>query len=147
MSPERPNRNTGLFHKDDANTRPEILVVEDEAAVGEMLELALRQFGFRVRLVGGGRQALEVYGRHGDTIDVVLLDVQMPDLNGPETLAALRSVNLSVPVVFMSGNTGRYSEEDLLALGATRVLQKPFRLDELNRLLRQLARGRSRPSP
>jgi DNA-binding response OmpR family regulator len=136
-----------LPKKDDANTRLEVLVVEDEAAVGEMLELALRQFGFGVRLVGGGRQALEVYSRHRDTIDVVLLDVQMPDLNGPETLARLRGVNPFVPVFFMSGNTGRYSEEDLLALGATRVLQKPFRLDELDRLLRQLARGHSRPSP
>jgi hypothetical protein len=47
----------------------------------------------------------------------------------------------------MTGNTGRYSEQDLLALGAARVLQKPFNLDELSRLLGQLARGHSLPSP
>jgi DNA-binding response OmpR family regulator len=136
-----------LSGKDDANTRPEVLVIDDQAAVGIMLELALRHFGFTVHLAGAGQQALEAFRRHADTIDVVLLDVQMPYLDGPGTLAALRRVHLSVPVVFMSGNTGRYSEQDLLTLGAARVLQKPFNLDELSRLLWQLARGHSRPSP
>ncbi len=145
MSPERPSPNTSLSSKDDDDTRPEVLVVEDEAVVAEMLELALRQFGFTVRLAGGGRQALEVYGRHGESIDVVLLDEQMPELDGPGTLAALRRIDLSVPVVFMSGSTGRYSEEDLLAMGAARVLHKPFRLEQLSQLLWQLVRKPSRP--
>jgi DNA-binding response OmpR family regulator len=147
MSPERPPRNPDPSGKDDATTTPEVLVVEDEAAVGDMLELALRQSGFTVRLAGNGRQAQEVFGRHGDTIDVVLLDVQMPELDGPGTLAALRRVKPSVQVVFMSGDTGRYSEQELLALGAARVFHKPFRLDELAQFLRQLAQGHSRPSP
>jgi DNA-binding response OmpR family regulator len=110
-----------------------------------MLELALRQFGFSVRLAGDGQQALEVYRRHSDSIDVVLLDVQMPDLDGPGTLVALRRVNLSVPVVFMSADTGRYSVEDLLASGARRVFQKPFNLDELSQFLWQLVGGHSHP--
>src|SRR5690242_14067445 len=114
MSPERPPRNPGSLGKDDADRKPEVLVVEDETVVGEMLELALGQFGFMVYLAGSGREALEVYRQHAVTIDVVLLDVQMPDLDGPGTLAALRRVNLSVPVVFMSGDMGRYSEQDLL---------------------------------
>ena len=147
MSPEFPTRDPGSSGKNDADTAPEVLVVEDESAVGEMLELALRRFGFRVRLAGSGRQALEVYRRHADTIDVVLLDVQMPELDGPGTLAVLRGINPSVPVVFMSGDTGRYSEEDLLARGAARVLQKPFRLDQLGQALWQLARRHPRPSP
>jgi DNA-binding response OmpR family regulator len=147
MSPERPPRNPGSSGKDDATTTPEVLVVEDEAAVGDMLELALGQFGFTVYLARSGSQALEVFGRHGDTIEVVLLDVQMPELDGPGTLAALRRVNPSVPVVFMSGNTGRYSEQELLELGAARIFHKPFRLDELAQFLRQLAQGHSRPSP
>ena len=147
MPPERPSRNTGSSGEDDAHTRPEVLVVEDQAAIGIMLELALRQFGFTVHLAGGGREALEAFSRHSDSIDVVLLDVQMPDLDGPETLAALRRVNLSVPVVFMSGHIGHHSPEDLLELGATCLLHKPFNLDELSQLLWQLAGGPSRPPP
>jgi CheY-like chemotaxis protein len=73
-----------LSGKGDANTRPEVLVVEDQAAVGIMLELALRHFGFTVHLAGAGWQALEAFRRHADTIDVVLLDVQMPYLTGRE---------------------------------------------------------------
>jgi len=97
-----------------------------------------------LRIVGN-THALEAFGRHSDSIDVVLLDVQMPDLDGPETLAALRRIKLSVPVVFMSGHTGRHSPEDLLALGATRLLHKPFNLDELSQVLWQLVRGHSHP--
>jgi CheY-like chemotaxis protein len=146
MSPEFPSHDLGSSGKNDDDTTPEVLVVEDESAVGEMLELALRRFGFRVRLAGSGRQALEVYRRHANTIDVILLDVQMPELDGPATLAALRHLNLSAPVVFMSGDTGRYAEEDLLAWGAARVLQKPFWLDQLGQALWQLARRHPRPS-
>jgi CheY-like chemotaxis protein len=147
MAPQRASWKTVLRVEGDATTRPEVLVVEDEAAVSKMLELALQQFGFTVHLAGGGRQALETYRRHADTIDVVLLDVQMPDMDGPGTLTALRRINPSVPVVFMSGNTGRYSGEDLSSLGATHVLQKPFRLDELSQFLWQLAGGRSQQFP
>ena len=143
MSSERPPANVGLSEKDDATTMSEVLVVEDEAAVGDMLELALGQFGFTVYLARSGPQALEVYRQHADTIDVVLLDVQMPELDGPGTLAALRRVYLRAPVVFMSGNTGRYSKKDLLAMGAARVFHKPFRLEELGQFLLQLARKNS----
>jgi CheY-like chemotaxis protein len=140
MLPESP-RTPGCPSEEDADATAEVLVVEDDAAVGRMLEQVLSGFGFTVYLAGSGWQALEVFVRHGEAIDVVLLDVQMPELDGPGTLAALRRVNLSVPVVFMSGNTGRYSVEDLLALGAARVLHKPFRLEELGQLLWQLVRG------
>jgi DNA-binding NarL/FixJ family response regulator len=59
-------------------------------------------------------------------IDVVLMDVQMPGLYGPQTFTLLREIDPHVRCVFMSGNTGRYSAEELIALGASRVLSKPF---------------------
>jgi two-component system OmpR family response regulator len=120
--------------------KPEVLVVEDEPAVRQCLAVVLRHYGFAVREAGSGERAVEVYERHRDTIAVVLLDVQMPGLDGPQTFALLRDINPAVRAVFMSGNTGVYSAEELLALGACHVLGKPFRsLDEFAGRLWQLA--------
>jgi two-component system OmpR family response regulator len=108
-----------------------------------MLGLALRHYGFAVWQAGTGEEAVRLYLQHRDAIDVALLDVQMAEgMDGPQTLVALHGLAPSLPVVFMSGNTGAYSAEELLARGACHVLGKPFRsLDELVRALWQLAPG------
>jgi len=123
----------------------EILVVEDESGVRGLLEFALKHHGFAVRSATEGKEAAGLYGRHHTTIDVVLLDVQMPGLDGPETLVELRRVDPNVRFVFMSGNTGRYTAEQLRALGAACILPKPFSsMDEVVRILREAALSNSR---
>jgi CheY-like chemotaxis protein len=120
---------------------PGVLVVEDHPDVRQLLGLALPRFGLPVWLAEGGREAIRLYREHRREIGVVLLDVQMPDLDGPETLAALRGLDPAVRVVFMSGNLGPYAAEDLLALGAARILEKPFRsLAALAQTLQEVAR-------
>lgn len=106
--------------------RPVILVVEDEPAVLKMLDLALRHYGFSVKLAACGREAVELYRDHYRDIALVLLDVQMPDMDGPATLVALKEINPGLPCCFMSGHTGKYSTRELLDLGAAHVLMKPF---------------------
>jgi len=118
-----------------------VLVVEDDAAVLQMLVVVLQHYGLRVWATSGGVEAVRVYEQHRDAIAVVLLDVQMPGLDGPQTLAALQKLNTQVRVVFMSGYTDSYSVEDLLVMGAARVLLKPFRsLTELIQALGETAR-------
>jgi CheY-like chemotaxis protein len=118
--------------------RPVILVVEDEPMVLKMLDRALRHFGFDVRLAPGGRPAVELFQKEHEGIALVLADVQMPGMDGPETLAALRQIDAEVRYCFMSGDTGQYPIEELLRGGATRVFPKPFRLAELTRELWQV---------
>ena len=116
--------------------KPRVLVVEDERAVLQMLDVALRHYGFRVTLAASGEEAVELYRQNHGKIDVVLLDVQMPGMDGPATLAALQKINAGVRCCFMSGHTGRYSEKELLSMGAAHVLPKPFvSLSLLTRLL------------
>lgn len=119
---------------------PAVLVVEDEEAVRKLLDVALRQYGFCVWQAAGGAQAVELYSEHRDAIDLDLLDVRMPGMDGAETLTALRKLDPLVRAAFMSGNTGDYSVEQLLDLGAAHVLPKPFgSLEELARTLRRVA--------
>jgi len=116
-----------------------LLVVDDEEWVRGVLDAGMRQHGFAVWSAVDGQEALGVYWRHREAIDVVLLDVLMPGLDGPQTLVAIRELNPQVRCCFMSGNLGNYTEERLRDLGATAVLPKPFRLDEVAQVLRELA--------
>jgi DNA-binding response OmpR family regulator len=100
----------------------------------------LRQHGFAVWLAADGREALDVYRSHCETIDVALLDVCMPVLNGPQTLAALREMNTQIRCCFMTGGSSCYTEQDLHRLGADAVFQKPFLLSEMADVLRTVAR-------
>jgi CheY-like chemotaxis protein len=114
------------IHRFTATDKPEILVVEDEAAVLDMLDVALRHYGFAVRLAASGQAAVELYRQHHESIALALLDVQMPGLDGPSTLAALKRLNPGLRCCFMSGHTGKYGVEELLDMGAAHVFMKPF---------------------
>jgi len=120
---------------------PGVLVVDDEEGVREVLDRGLQRYGFRVWLAASGPEALEVYRRHGAVIGAVLLDVRMPEMDGPQTLAALRRLDPAVPCCFMSGQTGAYTEEDLHAAGAAAFVRKPFQLADVAQVLHQLLGG------
>jgi CheY-like chemotaxis protein len=104
----------------------------------------LREQGLPVWVAADGADALELFRLHRQQIGALLLDVRMPRLDGPATLAAIRQIDPQVPCCFMSGFSADLSEEDLLALGAVRVFSKPFRLHEVLKVLEQLC-GRAPP--
>ena len=119
--------------------RPGILVVDDEALLRNLLQTVLHRKGFAVWSAESGRSAVEAYQQHRDAVSVVLLDVRMPDMDGPQTLAALQRIDPAVVCCFMSGDTGAHTPESLLALGAVRLFEKPFRVEELAQALWQTA--------
>ena len=111
--------------------RPGVLVVDDEEGIRKLLATALPLHGFAVWVIPDGREAVGVYGEFRTRIDLVLLDVQMAGCDGPQTLAALRAIAPDVRACFMTADPGRYTEQNLLDLGALAVLGKPFGLYEL----------------
>lgn len=123
-----------------ACSAPGILVVDDDALVLGMLKLVFARKGFRVWASHSGQAALDVYRDHGADIDVVLLDVCMPGLDGPATLARLLAIDPGVRSCFMSGFTGHYTTDELRDLGAAEVYEKPFSIVPLADELWQLAR-------
>ena len=122
-----------------APRRPGVLVVDDEDCVRGALAAGLRREGYAVWLAADGQDGLAVYWSHHADIDVVLLDVRMPNLDGPQTLAALRELNPRVRCCFMSGNLGDYTESELRELGAAGLLHKPFPLAEVAHILGPMA--------
>jgi CheY-like chemotaxis protein len=109
---------------------PVVLVVDDQAPVREVLRAGLQRHGFEVRSAANGRDAIESYyelsRENRDAAVTVLLDVQMPGLDGPLVLAALQAMDPGVRAFFMTGDPGRYGEDGLLATGARRVFAKPL---------------------
>jgi DNA-binding response OmpR family regulator len=113
-----------------------VLVVEEEHAIRAVRGAALRLEGFDVRLAAGGAEGVTLY--RDRPAGLVLLDVQMPGLDGPDTLATLRTLDPAVRCCFMTGHADPRLAARLLALGAFHVLHKPFRLDELVAAVRWL---------
>jgi CheY-like chemotaxis protein len=116
---------------------PRILVVDDEAAVCSMLSSCLSSQGFAVSLASNGQEAIELYKSHQEIV-LVLSDVQMPGMDGPEAIAVLQEINPELRFCFMTGGLGRYTESDLLRLGALGVFRKPFHISEVTHCLQEL---------
>jgi PAS domain S-box-containing protein len=110
------------------------LVVDDEPAVRRVARSMLEHLGFEVIEAADGISAQEIFRRQRDDIDVVLLDMTMPRADGRETLAALRVMDRDIPVILCSG----YSEVEARATGDAAFLHKPFRMEELSRIMREV---------
>jgi CheY-like chemotaxis protein len=116
-----------------------VLVVDDDEGVRGVLNDALRRQGFAVWQADDGYQALVIYWQHREVIDVVLMDVRIPGLDGPQTLATLQELNPEIRCCFMSGRLGDYTERGLREQGAAAVLQKPVHSTEVASMLWAMA--------
>jgi CheY-like chemotaxis protein len=112
--------------------RPEtILVVEDQAATARITRILLESWGYRVLEARDAREALCLFEEHAGAIVLLLADVIMPDMSGPQLADELRGRNPELRVVFMSGS---FSEE-VVRQGAP-FLSKPFNPASLSRIIR-----------
>ncbi len=123
----RPVRTGRVFSRtwQHADLSHGVLVVDDDEMVRTFLGVHLREQGRPRWLASDGQEAVEIYQDHGSEIDVVLLDVRMPDMDGPQTLMRLRELNPSVACYFMSADWYPYSAEELMAMGAIGLVTKP----------------------
>jgi DNA-binding response OmpR family regulator len=122
-------------------TKTAVLVVEDDNFIRPLVAMFLKEQGLTAHVACGGLESLATYDRHRDAIGLVLLDVRLPDMDGPEVLQELRQRDPSVRCCFMSGDTGKFTPEELLELGAVGVFAKPFDFQALAALVRRFLDG------
>jgi CheY-like chemotaxis protein len=119
-----------------------VLIVDDDEDIRLVSELAVRRIGkWDVVVAATGEEALE--RARTEQPDVILLDVMMPHLNGPATLALLRQepTTASIPVIFLTAKVQKHEVARYMALGATGVIRKPFDVMTLADEIRRIVEG------
>ncbi|GAB1341048.1 sigma-54 dependent transcriptional regulator [Gemmatimonas sp.] len=119
----------------DSGSPIRVLIAEDEAHLGTILEQFMTARGFYVRIVRDGRSALEQLQQ--EAFDVALLDVVMPELDGLEVLRLVRERPLPPEIIVITGNGTIETAMAALKLGAYDCLSKPYRMAEIDALVRR----------
>ena len=121
---------------------PRALIVDDEDAILRITQTVLEREGFEVLTATGGVEALELLDREGDSLQLVILDLVMPDLSGAKVFQKLRQ-RWAMPVLFHSGFRGTEGGAEVEGLEGTGFLQKPWTLAQLRDAVRELVPGPS----
>ena len=122
-----------------------VLVVEDDEAVGRLTQSMLAELGYAVLLATRGVDALEMAARHAGRIDLLLTDVMMPGMKGPEVARRLLALRPGTRVLFMSGYAAEGILREVSGLGNPGLLQKPFTPTSLGRKVHEALDASPRP--
>ena len=120
------------------NATGAILLVDDEESIRIIGSALLKAMGFSVMTAINGREALEIYREHIGAIDLILLDLLMPEMGGIDTYRKLREISPAIPVVICSGNNVNEIQESIELDEHAASIQKPYKLDQLRDTLMEL---------
>ena len=115
-----------------------ILIVDDEEMILSVGKTMLEKIGYHVLTAAGGRQAIKVYEADPAKIDMVVLDMVMPDLSGGDTYDRLKQIDPEIKVLLSSGYSIDGQASDILNRGCNGFIQKPFNLKALSRKVREI---------
>ncbi len=117
---------TSIFSGDET-----ILVVDDEEKIRDSMRGVLKRFGYKVLLAADGAEAVKVYGKKKDKIQLVIMDLMMPVLNGKDASVEMKKLNPDVKIILSSGYLGSEIGSEMLADATLKYVEKPFHLQEL----------------
>ena len=115
-----------------------ILLVDDEKSTIQVEKLMLRELGYQVVPALSGKEAIELYKEKMVDLDLVALDMIMPEMNGKDTYDALKKINPEVKVLLVSGYSLNKQIEELMEKGCNGFIQKPFDIKQLSHKLREV---------
>ncbi|MBI2422487.1 MAG: PAS domain S-box protein [Candidatus Hydrogenedentes bacterium] len=123
-----------IVHEPQRSNTPgkgRVLVIDDEPHVRDLAAEILQQSGFEVLTAYDGQRGITIFERHAAEIDVVLLDMTMPRMNGEECFRALSAINPAVKVLLSSGYSEQEAMSRFLGEGLAGFIQKPYRAGDL----------------
>ena len=122
-------------------TRPRgtetLLIIEDEEDLRDQLVSVFKQYGYEVLVGKDGQEGWQIFERQREHIDVVLLDLSLPNVSGQEILARMSTLNPDVKVILSTG----YAQHSAETLGARALLKKPYRITQALHMIREVLDG------
>lgn len=115
-----------------------ILLVDDEDMVIKIGELMLKEMGYKVIIARGGRMAIEKFQRHYEKIDMVILDIIMPDMDGKSVYERLKRIHPDIRILLSSGYGIDGTAALLLESGCDGFIPKPFNMGQLSKKIREI---------
>jgi two-component system cell cycle sensor histidine kinase/response regulator CckA len=115
-----------------------VLLVDDEDMVIDVGEQVLKELGYKVLSARSGKEAIELYEANKDKIDIVILDMIMPEMGGGETYDGMKEINPDTKVLLSSGYSIDGQATEILERGCDGFIQKPFDVKQLSKNIRKI---------
>ncbi|MGA1869113.1 MAG: response regulator [bacterium] len=140
--------NKSILHEDSSQSQDKeyevlkgsgtVMLVDDDVSLRKFGKKILERLGYTSMVADSGRGALEVLRAHKDAIDLVILDVIMPDMSCEEVYHHLKEINPDIKVLLSSGYNENSQTSDIVNLGCNGFIQKPFAIVEFSRIIREI---------
>jgi PAS domain S-box-containing protein len=124
-----------------------VLIIDDEEAVAEAAQAILEYVGYTTTIRLSGREAVAFCQDSMQLVDLVLLDMVMPDMSGPECFAELRRIRPDSKILLCSGYDRNHAVQELLNQGVVGFIQKPYDLDDLAQVCADVLKQHASPEP
>ncbi|MBW1706037.1 MAG: response regulator [Deltaproteobacteria bacterium] len=115
-----------------------VLLVDDESMIIDVGEQFLEKMGYTVLIARGGKEAIEICEKGKDKVDLIILDMIMPDMGGGETYDRIREINPDIKILLSSGYNIDGQATEILERGCNGFIHKPFDIKRLSRKLREI---------
>ncbi len=115
-----------------------VLLVDDEEMIINVGKLMLEEMGYRVLVAQTGQKALSLCRKEQSRIDIVILDIIMPDMGGGQTYDRLKEINPHIKVLLSSGYSIDGEASEILGRGCNGIIQKTFSIKQLSREIRNI---------
>jgi CheY-like chemotaxis protein len=125
-------RDVAPRRKEPAEGKGWILLIDDQATVRDVCSQMLSTLGYKVRTACDGLEGVDCYRQYGADIDLVIIDMIMPNLGGRECFRRIKSMNPDVRAVLSTGFSLDGAVQEIMDEGIACFIQKPYRLDQLS---------------
>ena len=115
-----------------------VLFVDDEDMIIEVAGELFEQLGYKVLTARSGKEAIEIYEKNKEQIDIVLLDMIMPNMSGSDTYDKMKKIDPDIKVLLSSGYSINGQATEIMDRGCNGFIQKPFKMKELSQKLREV---------
>ena len=115
-----------------------VLLIDDEEAIRQVGKELLETMGYQVLPAKDGKEAIKLYKKHRDAIEIVLLDMVMPNMGGGETYDTMKKINPEIKVLLFSGYSIDGKATEILERGCNGFIQKPFTMKKLSQSIREI---------